>query len=433
MGLKDLISHPVRTLAVLLIAAAAFGLLGASVNAAAFDYDYARREGLYSDGHDYAVSLSRYEGDPALFLEKAGRSGILAKAAEISYTETPLVDWAFFTAESALPSPAAQIAPPAYLLAAADGMEDFGVGVIGRLPEKRDEVALPVCMYALFRERGYYDRIAYPPEGSLEEGYTFDPRGVRAVPDPQTLANGSFRVLLRTEGEPLAATIVGVVDYGVCPHEHTASAYTMPEVYDNLFVSRAYLEEYSALISGHIDSLLFPKGKDVAADETFYRTVLDEGLTFSSAALTAIENSGSILLKMKRTFLWIGVGLSVFCAGLIYQFISFSLEKKKSEIGVLRALGAGRKDIYRIFLTESLLLGLIQAALGILLTGILIPSINRTLVRELAAPIVFMRFTAWAPPVIFLVSLAVSFVASFLPIRKTANRSPVEAIRINEI
>ena len=79
--------------------------------------------------------------------------------------------------------------------------------------------------------------------------------------------------------------------------------------------------------------------------------------------------------RMLRAFRWnlrvLGYISLVVGAFLIYNTISMSVVRRRAEIGILRAMGAGRGTVLRLFLAEALLLGVAGAVLGVALGRLL--------------------------------------------------------------
>ncbi len=142
--------------------------------------------------------------------------------------------------------------------------------------------------------------------------------------------------------------------------------------------------------------------------------------------------------RMLRAFRWNLRILSYISllvgAFLIYNTIAVSVVRRRTEIGILRALGTSSHGVLAIFLGEATLLGLIGSALGILLG------------RALAAALIGMisdtvnaLFTTSSPgaialsPVSILAALftgtAVAFFSALIPAREAARVAPAEAMR----
>jgi putative ABC transport system permease protein len=110
----------------------------------------------------------------------------------------------------------------------------------------------------------------------------------------------------------------------------------------------------------------------VAPDEDFahaadaIRRLLPAGYLIQKPGARGDENQ-----RMLRAFRWNLRVLSyislVVGAFLIYNTISISVVRRRAEIGVLRAIGAGRASVFALFLAEALLLGIAGAALGVMM------------------------------------------------------------------
>ena len=111
-------------------------------------------------------------------------------------------------------------------------------------------------------------------------------------------------------------------------------------------------------------------GENFARVEAEIRAMLPAAYSLDKPGVRGEENQ-----RMLRAFRWNLRVLSyislVVGAFLIYNTISVSVVRRRAEIGILRALGAGRAGVLWLFLGEALLLGLGGAALGILLGRIL--------------------------------------------------------------
>lgn len=153
----------------------------------------------------------------------------------------------------------------------------------------------------------------------------------------------------------------------------------------------------------------------------YYHTLETEVTSFMDMANDLIESTASI-------FLYIGIGFSVFAALMLSNFIGTSVARKKRDIGILRALGARSNDVYRIFLIESLIIGLINFVISIAATITAIYYINTSLREGVGLKLTIFNFGIRQIALILLISVFVSVVASFLPVHRIAKKKPVDAI-----
>jgi putative ABC transport system permease protein len=111
----------------------------------------------------------------------------------------------------------------------------------------------------------------------------------------------------------------------------------------------------------------------------------------------------------------------------IITYISV-LERTK-EIGILRAIGASKKDISRVFNAETVTVGFIAGAIGIIVTLLLIIPIN-IILHNLTG---ISYLSAYLPPVAAVVLVAISilltFIAGLIPSGFAARKDPVVALR----
>lgn len=119
---------------------------------------------------------------------------------------------------------------------------------------------------------------------------------------------------------------------------------------------------------------------------------------------------------------------------LIYNAVSISVVHRRREIGILRALGARRKEILLLFLGETLVMALIASALGVALGLFLASSLVKGLsnfvsmfyVRSAATT---LQLTGFYPVVGFASGLLASLLAALFPARTSTRISPASAIR----
>ncbi|MGX7031641.1 ABC transporter ATP-binding protein/permease [Vagococcus zengguangii] len=106
-----------------------------------------------------------------------------------------------------------------------------------------------------------------------------------------------------------------------------------------------------------------------------------------------------------------------------------SVVERTKEIGIMRALGARKKDITRIFNAEAGLIGLISGIVGVMITMLLTIPIN-SIVSKL---IDMDGFNASLKPeyglALILLSVILTLVAGFIPSKGAAKKDPVEALR----
>lgn len=144
------------------------------------------------------------------------------------------------------------------------------------------------------------------------------------------------------------------------------------------------------------------------------------GLMLSS--VTTIINAISYILI---AFVSISLIVSSIMIGII-TYISV-LERTK-EIGVLRAMGASKKDVSRVFNAETLIVGFAAGAIGILITLLLLIPINAVIaaVTDISG-LAVLPFAGGAALVI--ISMLLTLISGLFPSRVAAKKDPVTALR----
>ncbi len=123
------------------------------------------------------------------------------------------------------------------------------------------------------------------------------------------------------------------------------------------------------------------------------------------------------------------VAISLIVSSIMIGIITYiSVLERTKEIGILRAIGASKRDISRVFNAETLIVGFAAGLIGILVTIILIFPINAII--ELITGIAGMAVLPWQGAIILVViSMALTLIAGLFPSRIAAKKDPVVALR----
>ncbi len=124
------------------------------------------------------------------------------------------------------------------------------------------------------------------------------------------------------------------------------------------------------------------------------------------------------------------VAISLVVSSIMIGIITYiSVLERTKEIGILRAIGASKKDVSRVFNAETLTIGFVSGALGIAVSLLFIVIIN-IILHSLTG---IASLNAVLPPIAAIVLVAVSmfltFIAGLLPAGMAANKDPVIALR----
>jgi len=142
-----------------------------------------------------------------------------------------------------------------------------------------------------------------------------------------------------------------------------------------------------------------------------------------TSSITTIINVISYVLV---AFVAVSLVVSSIMIGII-TFISV-LERTK-EIGILRAIGASKRDVANVFTAETFIIGLISGLLGIGLTYLLQIPINAVIHHVLDTTAVNAVLPLSSAAVLIALSVGLTMIGGIIPSRKAAKKDPVEALR----
>ena len=123
------------------------------------------------------------------------------------------------------------------------------------------------------------------------------------------------------------------------------------------------------------------------------------------------------------------VGISLVVSSIMIGIITYiSVLERTKEIGILRSIGASKKDVSRVFNAETLIVGLVAGLLGIGVTVLLDIPIN-IIIKSLVG-ISGIAKLPWVGGVILVaISVILTMIAGLIPAKFAAKRDPVEALR----
>jgi len=140
-------------------------------------------------------------------------------------------------------------------------------------------------------------------------------------------------------------------------------------------------------------------------------------------------------LRLERVVTFITIGLIVFVAALniLISLIMMVMEKTR-DIAVLVSMGARKRQVQRIFISQGLLIGVIGTALGLLLGYLLAWAGGRYHFFSLAPEVYSIDYVPFAPRaldgvIVAAVAVAISLVATIYPSWSAARIAPAEALR----
>ena len=130
------------------------------------------------------------------------------------------------------------------------------------------------------------------------------------------------------------------------------------------------------------------------------------------------------------TYVLVGfVSISLVVSSIMIGIITYiSVLERTKEIGILRAIGASKKDVSRVFNAETFIIGLVSGVLGIAVTVLL--CIPANMIIEHLTDIKGLAALPWYDGVILVcISMVLTIVAGLAPAKMAAKKDPVVALR----
>ena len=124
------------------------------------------------------------------------------------------------------------------------------------------------------------------------------------------------------------------------------------------------------------------------------------------------------------------VSISLVVSSIMIGIITYiSVLERTKEIGILRAIGASKGDISRVFNAETLIVGFAAGLIGVLGTIALILPIN-AIIQALSGIANIRAILPWGAAIILVaISMFLTFIAGLIPAKVASKKDPVVALR----
>ena len=172
------------------------------------------------------------------------------------------------------------------------------------------------------------------------------------------------------------------------------------------------------------------KDNVAAAIERYNDKVSEEDQISYTDVVAMLMSSITTIINVISYVLIAFVAISLVVSSIMIGIITYiSVLERTKEIGILRAIGASKKDVSRVFNAETLIIGFSAGAIGILMTLLLNIPINM-IVHDLTDIYSLNAALPWTGAVgLVIISMVLTFVAGLIPSGIAAKKDPVEALR----
>jgi len=167
--------------------------------------------------------------------------------------------------------------------------------------------------------------------------------------------------------------------------------------------------------------------KDYLGEYNTDKTTTDQ-IIYTDLAETITSMIGTLINTI--TYVLIGfAAISLLVSTIMIGIITYvSVIERTKEIGILRSVGARKKDVSRVFNAETLIIGFVAGMLGVGISYLLTFPIN-SIVAKLVDINNISNLSPLSAFVLVLGSMALTFIAGLIPARMAANKDPVVALR----
>ncbi len=214
------------------------------------------------------------------------------------------------------------------------------------------------------------------------------------------------------------------------------------DLYDKYLPARYSVSNYTDVLKAlgytdlatptriHLYAASFSEKDEIAAMISAYNSSVDEDSRISYTDYVALMLSSVTTIINAISYILIAfVAISLVVSSIMIGIITYiSVLERTKEIGILRSVGASKKDVSRVFNAETLIVGFTAGLIGIVATVLL--NIPITIIVQNLADI---NARATLPPIgaviLVAISMLLTFVAGLFPSRIAANKDPVVALR----
>jgi len=225
--------------------------------------------------------------------------------------------------------------------------------------------------------------------------------------------------------------------------EHSYECYISEADFDTLWekhwVTMPYYSEYTSdyqdAPDAVFDQVYLPGNVEENAIDAIWEIYSNKNFDANSARVTVSGSTvdtlrmvDELVKSLSQVFLYAGLVMAAFAALLLSNFIAVSISHKKREIGILRAVGARGMDVFKIFFSESCVIGVICVAISTAVSFMLCNILNQEYGANLLGASVFV-FGIASFACLIGIALVTIVIATFWPVFTAARKKPVDSIR----
>ena len=151
-------------------------------------------------------------------------------------------------------------------------------------------------------------------------------------------------------------------------------------------------------------------------------TYTDYVALLTSSLTSVIDGISYVLIA------FVGVSLIVSCI-MIGIITHISVMERTKEIGILRALGASKRNISQVFNAETFIVGCLSGLIGVGVSYLALLPINAVIAKLSGISDLTAKLPITSALVLVLISVAITIIGGLIPSKKAAKKDPVAALR----
>ncbi len=181
-------------------------------------------------------------------------------------------------------------------------------------------------------------------------------------------------------------------------------------------VDFAAKERFLAFLDGYNEDMEAQGNEDQVIKYTDMTGVL------MSSVKTIVDSVSYVLIAF--------VAVSLIVSSIMIGIITYiSVLERTKEIGVLRAIGASKRNISQVFNAETFIIGLCAGLIGVGVTLLVVPVINAIIHSLIGSADINAQLPVLSAVVLVLLSMLLTIIGGLIPSKKAANKDPVIALR----
>jgi len=219
------------------------------------------------------------------------------------------------------------------------------------------------------------------------------------------------------EGSAKTFKVIGIIETGSIAADKSRAIVSIQSARQLFSKNRSYATEIMVNVQDY--NKAESVAKEIAERTEFKVEPWQEG------------NSQLDSANVLRDILAVAVSLTILIvAGFgIYNIMNMTVNEKIKEISILKAMGFNGKDVIEIFLTQSVVIGLIGGFIGLLLGRIIVQIVDRIPFKIATLTTLPVSYNMQDYVMAFFFGIIITFLAGYMPARKASKVDPVAIIR----